>query len=189
MDNLTPFAAASQRYRPNAVRILFVAEAPPAYESKRFFYFTDVWQQDTLFLEMMKALYPIEVGFSGNRFRNGFTSEAIRLRKSKLLNQFKADGYYLIDACAEPMPRGANAPLNTRLMRKALPELKFKAERLCTSKTIGVLLIGAVTYAVCSDALRAFGIHVLNAEPINHPARGGQSLFRTKLLRTLNALR
>jgi hypothetical protein len=189
MGNLTAFALASQKYRPDAVRILFIAEAPPTYESKRFFYFTDVRRQDTLFLEMMKTLYPAEVGFSHNRFGSGFSSQAMRARKHELLNQFKVDGYYLIDACEQPMPRGASNTLKTSLMRKALPALKNKLARLGGPKTIGVLLIGAVTYAVCADALKADGVRIVNTEAINHPARGGQILFRSKLLRALNTLR
>lgn len=61
MGYLNSFALASRKYHPATLRILFVAEAPPAYESKRFFYFTDLRQGDTLFLEMMKTLYPLEV--------------------------------------------------------------------------------------------------------------------------------
>jgi hypothetical protein len=56
MGDLNSFSQATVKYRPAAVRILFVAEAPSAYESKRFFYFTGLQRQDTLFLEMMKNL-------------------------------------------------------------------------------------------------------------------------------------
>jgi hypothetical protein len=188
MRYLNSFAPASRKYHPAAVRILFVAEAPPAYKSKRFFYFTDLQQQDTLFLEMMKTLYPLEVGYSGNRFRDGFSSRAIRLRKRELLNRFKSDGFYLIDACERPMPHGANTALKAALMQKGLPVLKAKVRRLCGAETAGILLIGAVTYDVCADALRDEGVNVLNKAAINHPARGGQILFRTKLRATLNAL-
>jgi hypothetical protein len=187
MGYISSFALASRKYRPAKVRILFIAEAPPAYESRRFFYFADLRQQDTLFLEMMKSLYPLEVGFSGNRFSEGFSSSAIRLRKSELLNRFKSDGYYLIDACELPMPQGANAALKAALMEIAQPALKTKIQRLCGAETIGVLLIGAVTYHVCADTLRAEGMNVLNKAAINHPARGGQVLFRAKLRAALDA--
>jgi hypothetical protein len=170
------------------VRILFIAEAPPACDSKRFFYFTGLRQGDTLFLEMMKTLYPREVGFSGNRFRDGFSSKAIRLRKPELLEKFKADGFHLIDACRQPMPRGANTAAKIVLMQDALSALKKTVRRLCGAETVGVLLIGAVTYQVCAEALRAAGVNVLNKAAINHPARGGQILFRAKLRTELEAL-
>jgi hypothetical protein len=187
MRHLNSFALASRKYHPAGVRILFVAEAPPAYESKRFFYFTGLRQADTLFLEMMKTLYPVEVGYSGDRFRDGFSSGAIRLRKPELLNRFKSDGFYLIDACERPMPRGANTGLKVALMQEALPALKAKVRRLCGAETVGVLLIGTVTFRVCADALRGEGVNVLNEVAINHPARGGQILFRAKLRAALNA--
>jgi hypothetical protein len=182
------FALASRKYRPATVRILFIAEAPPAYESKRFFYFTGLRQGDTLFLEMMKTLYPLEVGYSENRFRDGFSSNAIRLRKPELLHRFKSDGFYLIDGCERPMPDGANTALKTALMKGVLPALKAKVRRLCSAETLGILLIGAVTYHVCAGALRGEGVHVLNKIAINHPARGGQVLFRAKLRAALNVL-
>ena len=78
MECRDSFAVASLEYRPAAVRVLLIAEAPPAYDSGRFFYFTDLRQQDTLFLEMMKTLYPLEVGFSGDRFDDGFSTAASR---------------------------------------------------------------------------------------------------------------
>jgi hypothetical protein len=56
---------ATELYRPSRIRLLFIAEAPPAYRFHRFFYFTDVRQMDTLFLEMMKTLYPEKVGYHG----------------------------------------------------------------------------------------------------------------------------
>ncbi|QMV19905.1 hypothetical protein GOB94_15365 [Granulicella sp. 5B5] len=188
MNYLNSFALASRKYYPAAVRILFVAEAPPACESKRFFYFTGLRQGDTLFLEMMKTLYPAEVGYSGERCRDGFPSRTIRLRKPELLNRFKSDGFYLIDACEQPMPQGANTALKVALMQEALPALKAKVRLLCSAETTGVLLIGAVTYDVCVEALRDEGLNVLNKAAINHPARGGQVLFRTKLRAALNAL-
>jgi hypothetical protein len=187
MGYISSFALASRKYRPAKVRILFIAEAPPAYESKRFFYFTGLPQGDTLFLEMMKTLYPLEVGFSRNRFNEGFSSSAIRLRKSELLNRFKSDGFYLIDACEQPMPQGANTALKAAFMHNALPALKTTVGRLCSVETLGVLLIGAVTYEVCADALRTEGVNVLNKAAINHPARGGQVLFRAKLRAALDA--
>jgi len=182
------FAVASRKYRPATVRILFIAEAPPAYESKRFFYFTGLRQGDTLFLEMMKTLYPLEVGFSGDRFDDGHSIAAIRLRKAELLNRFKSDGFYLIDACERPMPQSANTAIKTVVMRSALPSLKAKVKGLCGSETVGVLLIGTVTYRVCADALRDEGVNVVNKAAINHPARGGQILFRAKLRAALNDL-
>jgi hypothetical protein len=188
MRYLNSFSLASRKYRPATVRILLIAEAPPAFDSRRFFYFTDLRQQDTLFLETMKALYSVEVGFSGDRFDDGFSTAAIRLRKAELLNRFKLDGFYLIDACEQPMPQGARTAEKTVIMRSALPALKARVRELCSRETMGVLLIGTVTYCVCAGALRDEGVNVVNKAAINHPARGGQILFRAKLRAALKDL-
>lgn len=58
MNPLQRFAQASNRYLPDSVRLLFIAEAPPDIRVHRFFYFTGLTKGDTLFLEMMKVLYP-----------------------------------------------------------------------------------------------------------------------------------
>ena len=51
------YASARNRYRPNEIRVLIIAEAPPC-ALDRFFYFEDVKKQDSLFLEIMGILYP-----------------------------------------------------------------------------------------------------------------------------------
>ena len=58
------FAKATLRYKPATFRVLFIAEAPPAFRFNRLFYFEDLRDGDTLFLEMMKTLYGSAVGFT-----------------------------------------------------------------------------------------------------------------------------
>jgi hypothetical protein len=187
MEYTNRFARASRKYRPDILKLLFVAEAPPAYRTGRFFYFTGLREGDTLFLEMMKTLYPDEVGFSANGFLKEFSSKLIRIRKSELLNRFRSDGFYLIDAYEQSMPESASTGVKTALIRGTLPRLRKKMRRLCGKQTVGIVLIGGPTYHVCAGPLRADGMHVLNTEPLNHPARGGQVLFRSKLRRILDA--
>jgi hypothetical protein len=86
------------------------------------------------------------------------------------------------------MPQGATASLKAALMQKALSALKSKVSQLFDSETLVVLLIGVVTHHVCADALRGAGVTVLNKAAINHPARGGQVLFRAQLRAALNPL-
>jgi hypothetical protein len=52
------FEALRQRYKPEVIRFLFIAEAPPHIESGRFFYLTEMQTHDALFLETMRVLYP-----------------------------------------------------------------------------------------------------------------------------------
>ena len=67
------------RYKPKEIKFLFVAEAPPKEFSGRFFYFENVLDGDSLFLEIMKVLYPKD-----------FTlAKIVRLQKKKFLEKFK----------------------------------------------------------------------------------------------------
>lgn len=87
----TDFDAALERYRPGHIKTLFIAEAPPALGSKRFFYFENVTSHDALFWETMRVLYSV--------------TELERNRKAEFLTRFKMDGFFLIDACSLPIPK------------------------------------------------------------------------------------
>src|ERR1700735_2892782 len=87
--SLESFRQAKTRYRPDPLRVLFIAEAPPAFKVNRLFYFLDLTDGDTLFLEMMKVLYPLEVGFIRDRFQPGTSVKQIRQRKPELLRKFQ----------------------------------------------------------------------------------------------------
>jgi hypothetical protein len=187
IDALERFEEAARRYLPNPVRLLFIAEAPPAFKVNRVFYFTGLRNGDTLFLEMMKVLYPAEVGYSEGGFRPGFSVRQMRLHKPDLLRQFQNDGYHLIDAYEQPMPDGASAATKTVLMRSTLPALQSRVRRLVGKRSVPIVLIGGITYSVCAEALRVDGHRVVHHSMINHPARGGQKLFREKLREVLAA--
>lgn len=188
MNSLQRFAQASDRYLPHPVRLLFIAEAPPAFHVNRLFYFTELTNGDTLFLEMMKVIYPTEVGFGGEGFQPGSSVKQMRQSKESLLRRFQADGYFLIDACEQPMPDRASTPVKTQQMKSALPTLLQRLERLLPQQEVPVILIGGVTHAVCATPLRHDGWNILNQSIINHPARGNQLLFRAKLRATLQRI-
>jgi hypothetical protein len=181
VDALERFERAAKHYLPDPLRLLFIAEAPPAFKVNRLFYFTGLTNGDTLFLEMMKVLYPAETGYSEGASRPGYSVKQMRLQKPELLRRFQNDGYHLIDAYAQPMPDGANAATKTALMRSTLPALQSKVRRLVGKRNVPIVLIGGITYSVCAEALRLDGHHVANDKMMNHPARGGQKLFRAQL--------
>lgn len=133
-------------------------------------------------------LYPEIVGFTGTAFAEGASAKRIRQNKGELLSRFRSDGYYLIDASSRPMPEGASSSTKARLMRTALPALRAKLERLIPRRESPIILIGAITHAVCFEALRSDGWKVLNESMVDHPARGGQVRFRAKLADALKKL-
>src|ERR1700678_3967207 len=179
------FAQATIRYKPETIRVLFIAEAPPAFRFNRLFYFEDLRDGDTLFLEMMKTLYRSEVGFTENGFSPGSSAEGIRSRKSELLARFMREGYFLIDASEEPMPDWASSSQKLALLRASVPNLIVRLKKFAVDKNTPIVLIGGVTYSACAQSLMDLGFNVINEAMIDHPARGGQLRFRQKLHCTL----
>ncbi len=169
------FAEASSQYRPAPIRLLFIAEAPPAFRVNRFFYFSDLRNGDTLFLEMMKVLYPDLLGYSENQaIGSSFEARNVRLQKASLLERFKEDGFYLVDASEDPMPDNADTATKIRIIQEAFPALRRKVRRLLRNENAPIILIGSPTYLVCAETLRQDGLCILNDEMLNHPARGGR---------------
>jgi len=179
--SIAAFAKATLRYKPATIRLLFIAEAPPAFRFNRLFYFDNLRDGDTLFLEMMKTLYGPAVGYTQDGFTAGSSAAGIRSRKSELLTRFMHEGYFLIDASEEPMPDGASS---SRL-RASVPRLIARLKEFAVDKETPIVLIGGVTYSACAQTLSNAGFNVMNDAMIDHPARGGQRRFREKLRKTL----
>jgi len=175
------FAKATIRYKPATVRVLFIAEAPPAFRFNRLFYFEDLWNGDTLFLETMKTLHGAAVGFTESGFSPGSSAKGIRSHKSELLARFMREGYFLIDASEEPMPDRASSSQKLSLLRASVPRLIVRLKKFAVDNSTPVVLIGGVTYSACTQPLMSLGFNVVNESMIDHPARGGQLRFRQKL--------
>ena len=155
-------------YRPERIRWVFVAESPPS-DPARYFYFEHVSRGDSLFLEMMKALYPSQFT----------TAREVRANKPTFLNRFKNDGCFLLDAVEYPL--GDLGPTGKkRKLREALPGL-VNGLRALNAETSRIVLISAPVHTVCAFPLRRAGFAVLNTEPIDFPGSGRQRQFRRKM--------
>ena len=168
------FDAARAQYRPPQINILFVAESPPRAGSNRFFYFENVERGDSLFVEMMKALYPLDVP----------PTPLLRRRKAEFLTRFQSDGYYLIDA--SPTPIGDRT--KKQAIKEGLPSLAAAIRELSDEAT-RVVLLTATVYEVALPYLKARDIQVANSEMINFPGSGQQHEFHRKLAAILAKLR
>jgi hypothetical protein len=165
------FEVARKQFRPDHIKALLIAEAPPSKKSQRFFYFIDVPRGDTLFLETMKVLYPKEF----------CSAQHARLHKKEFLRRFMNDGFYLIDACKFPMPTDASFGEKKRAIKENLPFLRKALKgisKLCDSRT-KVILISKSVYVACSSELAS--LNVINDRMIDSPASGRQRHFRRKL--------
>lgn len=167
---------ARNRYQPEVIKCLLIAEAPPKENSGRFFYFDEVRSGDSLFLETMKVLYPSFYA----QFKD---TQSVRNNKSLFLKRFKEDGYYLIDASKDPM-ENTSTSAKLKQLREHLPQLITKLNSLVTNEPI--VLISAPVYKVCYPVLKKKGFHVLNNELVDFPGSGGQKKFRQKFEDTLS---
>jgi hypothetical protein len=130
------FKQAMVQYRPDPLRLLFIAGAPPAYKVNRLFYFHSVQTGDALFLEMMKVIYGAAIGFTeGEGFCKSLSAKDVRGRKVELLNRFVADGHFLIEASERPMPDGATTSAKFGLLRQSLRGLKIRVRSFSADKT------------------------------------------------------
>lgn len=166
--SLDRIAEARAAYRPDHIRWLFIAEAPPA-APERFFYFHPVHTQDSLFLTMMRTLYPSDYA--------DMDAKELRRIKPDALARFRDDGCFLEDASSEPMT--GESPKEEQL-RRARPALLERLEELREDDP-KVVLISATVYAVCRRALKEAGWNVLNKESIPFPGSGQQRKFRDKM--------
>jgi hypothetical protein len=161
---------ARRRYRPKPIKVLFVAEAPPA-SPQRFFYFDKVKAHDGLFLALMRWLY--------EEARDAELIE-LRERKPEFLRRFAADGYYLVDASETPMPKNAAASTKRRMLSGSLTILKKTLRKLSSEET-RIVLISSAVFRVCYAPLRASGLNVINTELMDFPSTGHQREFGRKL--------
>lgn len=88
-------AAAAERYRPDQIRLLLVAQAPPDADD-RYFYFPDVATQDSLFRSVAQAILP--------------NCEPTRSNKASFLAQLRDRGVFLIDLKPDPVDGSPLAP-------------------------------------------------------------------------------
>ncbi|TCK85553.1 hypothetical protein [Albibacterium bauzanense] len=166
------FEIARIKYKPDIIKVLLIAEAPPKSDSDRFFYFENVPEQDSLFLETMKVLYPIEI--------SQLTTKEIRSNKRKFLLNFKQSGFYLIDSLERPFDVKYSSNQKVRLIERDQPNLLSKINSIIDENT-KVILISATVFKADFQYLKQNNINVINKELIDFPGSGNQIKFREKM--------
>lgn len=139
----------ARTFRPAAIDLLIVGEAPPA-SLDRYFYFPDVWTQDALFRHVVKAVLRIE---------------PLREEKRELLARLRDAGVFLIDVSTEPLDDGPLA--------QHVPGLIRRARRLKPRK---IILVKANVYDEAYESLVAADLPVIDAR-IRFPGQGWQAEF------------
>ena len=163
------YTQARSKYRPETVRVLLLAEAPPC-ALDRFFYFEDVKKQDSLFLETMGVLYP---DLKKRYLARGRQTEL----KEELLETFKADGYWLLDLCG--IPTSIVEGPSQKDVQSLLKILDREIE-----KSTPIILIKANVYDACYKELKAADYRVID-ERMPFPGSGQQGVFRERFVAAL----
>jgi hypothetical protein len=169
---MNKFEKARQNYKPKKIKYLLVAETPPKLDSNRFFYFENVEKHDSLFIETMKLLYPVET--------ESLKTKKIRQRKKDFLEKFKNDGFYLIDSLDEPFEKKFSTRQKVKLIKNGQSGLLEKIQVLLSEKT-KVILIAAPVFEANFAFLKKQGIPVINEESIDFPGSGGQKKYKEKM--------
>ncbi len=151
--------------------MLLIAEAPPD-SLDRYFYFEDVRKHDSLFLETMGVLYP-------ELKQRYLASGRDKTMKIELLENFKEDGYWLMDLSEVPC-----SLLNDSLV-SFVPSLLERLEKFVGKET-PIILIKSSIYDICYLPLISNGYNV-NQERIPFPGSGQQRVFREKFRKAVNS--
>lgn len=165
--------AARQKYKPDHIKILLIAEAPPK-ELKRYYYFEQSYHPDSLFIETMNALYHTD----------RFDTTYLRTNKASFLNCFIGDGFYLIDACEDPMECTSSSYKRNKI-KAELPALHKEVSAIVNDET-KIILISSSVYRTCESSLAEF--NVVNEGAIPFPGSGHQRQYRRLMMLQLQKI-
>lgn len=155
-----------KRYKPVAVKLLFVAESPPEStidEEVRFFYNPHVERWDHMYRAVMKAV------FADFEYRLG--------EKGTWLRLFREQGYYMIDAVDSPVNRCS--PSERRLRIEAAREKKLREIAKLISPTTPIILIKKNVFSAFHGPLREAGYNVIHESFLPFPSHSHQTRFVT----------
>lgn len=157
---------AREKYRPEYIKTIFIAEAPPCTDD-RFFYFENITKGDSLFLHIIRAVFP-ELEHR--------ETKAIRAKKEELLLQFRDQGYFLEDSVAEAIPKGTKPKDKERIIVENQNDL---IRRILPYKTQSKLVVlSATVFKANYELLKENGFNILNDSMIPFPGSGQQSKFK-----------
>jgi len=160
---------ARKKYKPQTVKYLLVAEAPPD-SVERFFYYNDVRQHDYLFLGIAQTLYP---ELKEQFLLSGRSSEI----KNSILEKLQQDGFYLLDLSELPL-----SLLDTNLQSQ-LPYLVDKISIVSDDNT-QIILIKANVYDIAFHYLNKKFKNTID-QRISFPGQGGQRKFQDEFKQAL----
>ena len=161
---------ARNSYKPESIRYLLIAEAPPN-SIDRFFYYPDVKTADYLFLGVMGVLFP-------DRKRKYISSGRTESMKKDLLRDFQEKGFFLLDLLDFPIN------LYSESLENAVPSLVDKLKKSVDANT-PIILIKANVYDLAFQPLVSNGFKNTVSLRIPFPGQGWQTVFGIKFSEAL----
>lgn len=172
---MSEYDAVRQKYRPDHIKILLIAESPPPppdVQSSRQFYYTDrLRKDDRLFINTIRALYPETIDMPEGD---------LEMDKEQWLRKFQAAGWYMIEALEDSQAHEVTKKQRQQKIEAALPRLIERVRELAKPDT-KLVLIKSNVFEVAAEPLRKAGFTVLNHELVDYPGRYNQTDYRHKL--------
>ena len=162
---------AREKYRPEYIKLMFIAESPPCSDD-RFFYFEDVKTGDSLFLYIIRAVFPD---------LEAWETKQIRAKKEELLYRFRDAGYFLEDSVPVSIPKGTKNKEKEKIVLSNQADLMNRIEPY--KKNTKFVLLSAMVFKINYSALVANGFNILNDFMLPFPGSGQQTKFKNGIAR------
>lgn len=169
----TKYSRLAEPYKPTKIKLLFIAESPPAYDEKethgriRYFYSDYLHPRDALFKSFVEALFNIK--------------KARESDKKKLLKRIRNNDLFLIDVCEKPINKLKPAYRRMKELKNSTAclvnrlNLMIKNNRL--KKNTPIALISENVYKTVSRKLNEERFNVVN-KFIYFPSRWKQHFIK-----------
>jgi hypothetical protein len=152
------YLALRRRYEPEKVRLVIIAESPPA--SGKYFYNPEGTIGEPLFLALMKQL-------SSSPFT-----------KEDGLREFQRNGWVLVDATYEPVNKFTSKSSRDKAIEQDYPLLRDDLASLMCDLSVPIILIKENVCRILSVKLLQDGFNVLNGDRVVYfPSSGQQNKF------------
>jgi hypothetical protein len=160
-----------EAYRPDHLKVLFIGESPPdpGDGERRFFYAPTLSQHDNLLRNLAEAIYGDDV--------------LERATKVEVLERFREDGYWLIDALRRPINKAKKEDRRARI-KAAVPALVTRCKELAPE--YGVVICIKDVYEEAIGKLLASGVRVLHRGALPFPLYGRDIAFRNAIRRMMD---
>jgi len=173
---LSKYITAAEKYLPDKIRVLFIAESPPFFvdpAKMKYFFFEQCPGNEMLFTTIFQGVF-------NYRYRKKQDD------KKALLCRFRKNGLWLIDAVEYPINKrmnGEKVPDKERIQiikrpentRKLLSRLSKLRENNVLDSETKIILIKATVFFALRGALTAHDHKILNKNHIGFPRYTGDS--------------